>query len=378
MTSTQPVENINKNQKQEQQQVVEEEDEVDTWETMYNNTSKSPFGNRVFICCGKIHVSKDWKISLVMAFVIVSAVSLLCTSTIDYFNRSDGSLSAGWIVGAAINVVLGIAALTNLFLCVFVEPGIIAPKIFYDQNPHIPNPDPIPLWKEGIGTLGDITRKIQIQVDHKNDHKITITTIPWNEEKHKEQQKNRRIGTNDRMYIPGDDIDVYNWESQICRTCLIWRPIRSGHCHWDGVCVEGYDHKCQVVGACIGKRNWAYFFMFNFCTSLLGVSLIVTAVCSLAISVDWEQLNSDHRLNQWRLASAIIVILEAFIGGWFTLMFAIKYTMYACEGITAKDAQGWREEAKLIARMNRGGKSDCGTCVDMSCVWSCPESNKPY
>ena len=47
-----------------------------------------------------------------------------------------------------------------------------------------------------------------------------------------------------------------------CSICSIRRPKKCQHCFFCDNCVEEFDHHCQYVSNCIGKRNKKYFLFF--------------------------------------------------------------------------------------------------------------------
>lgn len=54
-----------------------------------------------------------------------------------------------------------------------------------------------------------------------------------------------------------------SWSSiNYCVTCQIYRPPRSSHCAACDRCVERFDHHCQLLGTCIGKRNHVAYYLF--------------------------------------------------------------------------------------------------------------------
>ena len=48
----------------------------------------------------------------------------------------------------------------------------------------------------------------------------------------------------------------------ICRKCNNFHDEKFIHCFNCGVCVEGHDHHCDVLGNCIAKRNLQAFRVF--------------------------------------------------------------------------------------------------------------------
>ena len=49
-----------------------------------------------------------------------------------------------------------------------------------------------------------------------------------------------------------------------CAVCSIRRPKKCQHCFFCDNCIEEFDHHCQYVSNCIGKRNKKYFLFYIF------------------------------------------------------------------------------------------------------------------
>ncbi|CAE8583988.1 unnamed protein product [Polarella glacialis] len=89
-----------------------------------------------------------------------------------------------------------------------------------------------------------------------------------------------------------EDLDVQGWprarsicvrnvwvRQEFCRTCMLWRPLRSKHLRDSGWCVEGFDHYCQLLGTVVGRRNYlAFIALVHFLALFTLEALVVLGV----------------------------------------------------------------------------------------------------
>jgi palmitoyltransferase ZDHHC9/14/18 len=86
-------------------------------------------------------------------------------------------------------------------------------------------------------------------------------------------------------------------QMKYCETCKTYRPPRSSHCRLCGNCVEGIDHHCSYLHACVGRRNYFAFIVFLICTTIGTIYIVVFSAVHFSMICHHEHVSFGHALR---------------------------------------------------------------------------------
>ena len=146
---------------------------------------------------------------------------------------SEDEKEIKYIMGPMFPILLFLNISANIFLQIFVFKKI--PIIFK--------------------TIGSIMNLVQIYF-------FTISSI-----------KNPGLPSKDYEKLVYEEENKTAKNFRKCKDCKLWinTDEKTIHCKKCGICIEGYDHHCDCINICVGKKNLKNFYILILCSFLLIV-----------------------------------------------------------------------------------------------------------
>ncbi|KAJ2715106.1 Eukaryotic peptide chain release factor GTP-binding subunit [Coemansia spiralis] len=177
------------------------------------------------------------------------------------------------------------------------------------------------------------------------------------------------------MYPPSTKMVKINGVAvrlKYCNTCRIYRPPRASHCRFCDNCVENSDHHCVWLNACVGRRNYRYFYSFLAALTLMALYIMAFCLVRLILPLRRPQDADEYHRTFGQsvkhhpvvLALLIYVFLNtSMVGGLFvyhTILISRNMTTHEVLGArhASRDGPG-RRKSMILSAQSPYSKGSC-------------------
>ncbi|KAJ8769713.1 hypothetical protein K2173_005359 [Erythroxylum novogranatense] len=229
-------------------------------------------GSNKFVVGGRLIFGPDARSLIVTLLLIIAPVVIFCVFVARHLRHQFSPYNAGYSI-LLVAVFFTICVLVFLFCTSARDPGIIP------RNSHPPEEEF--RYDSSVSAEAGVRQTPSLQFPRTKE--VTVNGIPV------------RV--------------------KYCDTCMLYRPPRCSHCSICNNCVERFDHHCPWVGQCIGLRNYRYFFMFVFSSTVLCIYVFAMSAVYIKVLMD------DYHGTVWKAMkespASVILMAYCFIALWF-------------------------------------------------------------
>lgn len=141
-----------------------------------------------------------------------------------------------------------------------------------------------------------------------------------------------------------------------CQTCQMYRPPRASHCSRCNNCVDRFDHHCPMVGNCIGRRNYRYFYLFVTSTAIMCCYVLGCNIATIVLRAMESDVGDAFKKSVASLIEGIVCLGSlASVGG----LMCYHSMLVAREMTTNEDIKGTYSAKKFKNNINPYSHGNC-------------------
>jgi hypothetical protein len=151
-------------------------------------------------------------------------------------------------------------------------------------------------------------------------------------------------------------------ELKACRTCHIWRPLRSKHCSSCDNCVLEFDHHCPWISNCVGIRNYKFF--VGFVLSVTSLCVYVAAWSMYVFGSSWAHASLEEAMLEKEGAMWLFVWSASVAGCCIGPLLCFHFFLITTGSTTAEHLTGENvaAEAEMGSDWARTGRNLLALC----------------